>query len=189
MVHKIEGEKWKVVTFHKSAIGKQYAISNFGRLSCFTTKPLDGDLLKGSLQEGYNIWRFKKRKRNGDIVNYGILIHRLVAEYFLPSPKKGETVVMHHNHNKTDNKQSNLAWASLQAAAVHAQGSPRVKQARLLARQNGTLPNAKLTEKKVIAIKKLLKAGKTLKELATKYKVSDMQIYRIKVGENWSYIK
>lgn len=188
-IKKIDGEKWKVITFHKSAYGKHYAISNYGRLVCFDKTPLDGTELKGSLQEGYPIWRFKKRKRNGDIINYGILMHRLVAEHFLPARQKGETVVMHFNHKKTDNRYTNLGWASIAEASAHAQGSPRVKKARKLAAENGNIGNTKLTIEKVKAIKALLTEGKTLKEIAAKYKVSDMQIYRIKIGENWGNVK
>jgi hypothetical protein len=189
MIKMIEGEKWKVLTFHKSGYGKFYAISNYGRLSCFTKKPRDGSLLKGSLQEGYVIWRFKKRKRNGAIVYTGILLHRLVAEYFLPHPQKGETVVIHHDHKKTNNHYSNLAWATIAEASVHAQASPRVKKARKLARETGGMTNNKLTEPQVKSIKNLLANGKTLKELAAKFGVSDMQVYRIKTGENWKHIK
>jgi HNH endonuclease len=188
MIKKIEGEKWKTLAFHKAATGKFYAISNNGRLSCFTKKPLDGTLVKGSLQEGYSIWRFKKRNRNGSIVHMGILLHRLVAEYFSPHPHKGKTVVIHHDHKKTNNHYSNLAWATIAEASVHAQASPRVKKARRLAREKGGAPNSKLTEGKVKAIKTLLGNGKTLKELAVKFGVSDMQIYRIKTGENWGHL-
>jgi hypothetical protein len=188
-IKKIEGEKWKTITFHKSAYGKHYAISNHGRLVCFNKKPLDGTQVNGSLQEGYSIWRFKKRKRTGTIINYGILLHRLVAENFLPVPQKGETVVMHFNHKKTDNRYSNLGWATIAEASAHAQGSPRVKKAKKLAALNGGIGNTKLNIEKVKAIKALLKKGKTLKAIAAKYKVSDMQIYRIKTGENWGKVK
>jgi HNH endonuclease len=188
-IKKIEGEKWKIITFHKSAYGKHYAISNHGRLVCFDKKPLDGTQVKGSLQEGYSIWRFKKRKRTGTIVNYGILLHRLVAENFLPVPQKGETVVMHFNHKKTDNRYSNLGWATIAEASAHAQGSPRVKKAKKIAALHGGIGNTKLNIEKVKAIKTLLAKGKTLKAIAAKYKVSDMQIYRIKVGENWKMVK
>ena len=47
----------------------------------------------------------------------------------------------------------------------------------------------KLTEKDVIKIKKLLQDGKRAVDLARKYDVSEMAIYRIKSGENWGHIK
>ncbi len=186
---KIEGEKWKVLAFHKSAYGKHYAISNHGRLVCFDKKPLDGTQLKGSLQEGYPIWRFKKRNRKGIILNYGILLHRLVAQNFLPKPQKNEVVVMHFNHKKTDNHFSNLGWATIAEASAHAQGSPRVKKAKKAAEENGTGGNYKLNIEQVKAIKMLLANNKTLKEIALIFKISDMQVYRIKIGENWGNVK
>jgi LysM repeat protein len=35
----------------------------------------------------------------------------------------------------------------------------------------------------------MLAKGDTLKKIATKFKVSDMQIHRIKIGENWGKVK
>ena len=186
---KIEGEKWKVITFHKTAFGKQYAISNHGRLVCFDKLPHDGTAVKGSLQEGYPIWRFRKKKKNGTSAYTGILLHRLVAENFLPAPQKGEKVVIHFNYKKTDNRYTNLGWATIPEASAHAQGSPLVKKARKLAAENGTGGNTKLTIEKVKEIKVLLAKSETLKEIAAKYKVSDMQVYRIKIGENWKHVK
>lgn len=183
---KIEGEKWKVLTFYKNAFGKQYAISNHGRLVCFDKEPGDGIQLKGSLQGGYPIWRFSKKKKNGTAVYYGILLHRLVAQNFLLTPQKGKNIVIHFNFKKADNRHTNLAWATIPEASAHAQGSPLVKKARKSARKNGTGGNTKLTIEKVKAIKVLLAKGKTLKEIALKYGVSDMQVHRIKTGENWA---
>lgn len=189
IMRKIDGEKWKVLTFHKAANKKKYAISSHGRLVCFTKIPLDGNQLKGSLQGGYPIWRFKKIKRNGTIAYPGILIHRLVAENFLPTPQKDKNIVIHFNYNKKDNHFSNLAWATKYEVASHAQGSPGVKKARKKLNETGISGNSKLTLVKVKVIKSLLQKGKTLKEIATKYKVSDMQIHRIKTGENWGRVK
>ena len=189
MIKTMAGEKWKTISFYRNQLGNSYAISNRGRLVCFTKKINDGNLLKCSLQEGYPIWRYRKKRRNGNYSYEAVLIHRLVAEYFLPTPQKEETVVMHLNHKKTDNQHTNLAWCTFQESSVHAQGSWRVKKARQLMQEKGNYSNAKLSKEKVIQIKKLLRNGETLKDIAKKYQVSDMQIYRIKTGENWSQVK
>ena len=55
--------------------------------------------------------------------------------------------------------------------------------------EKGIYTNAKLTVEKVSRIKKLLRTGESLKDIAKKYKVSDMQIHRIKTGENWKHVK
>ncbi|HET9057069.1 MAG TPA: HNH endonuclease [Chitinophagaceae bacterium] len=180
----IPREKWVTLPGHKTRYGERYAISNYGRLVKYKKKPQDGSVLKCSRQEGYPIWRTRKK---GEY--FAFLIHRLVAKYFLPKPLRNEKVVIHHNYVKTDNNYRNLAWATLAEAAAHAQGNPRVIKARKLRKQEEGIGNYKLTGKKVKLIKILLKQGKTLKEIAQKFGVSDMQIYRIKTGENWGHIK
>lgn len=185
----IPGEKWKTITEHRAANGDRYAISNYGRLAKYTKDIKDGSLLKGSLQEGYPIWRFHKRKKNGEIEHDAILIHRLVAKYFLPPPKKGQTVIIHLNHKKTDNHYKNLKWATVAEATEHAQNSPRVKKARKEMMNRYITEGKKLQVKDVIKIKQLLKQNKTLKQIAAMFGVSDMQIHRIKVGDNWKHVK
>ena len=46
--------------------------------------------------------------------------------------------------------------------------------------------NVKLTLPDVETIKKLLKLGNPMAEIARDYGISDMQVYRIKIGENWN---
>ncbi len=181
----IAGEKWAVITGQKSAYGDKYAISNHGRLVKFSKDVHDGKLLKGSLQEGYPIWRYRQ---NGE--HRHILIHRLVAKYFLAKPKKAQTVLIHLNFKKKDNHYKNLKWTTMAEAIAHQQSSPAVIKAKKFRRDNPQLAhNTKLKESEVRMIKKMLAKGKTLKEIATKYDVSDMQIYRIKIGENWKTVK
>ncbi len=184
MIRLMNDEKWSVLRGHKSAYGDKYAISNCGRLVKFRKEIAEGSLLKCSLQEGYPIWRFKT---NGKYEH--ALLHRLVAKYFLPRPQKNETVVIHSNYKKADNHFYNLQWATVKEASAHAQGSPAVKKLKKLRRENAIVGNAKLTITDVKEIKQLLTQHITLKEIAAKYKVSDMQIHRIKTGENWSNIK
>jgi len=189
MIKILPGEKWKTISFYRNHYGNSYAISNLGRLVCFTKKINDGNLLKCSLQEGYPIWRYRKKRKNGNYSYEAVLIHRLVADYFLPKPQKEETIVMHLNHKKTDNHYTNLAWCTFRESSIHAQASPRVIKSRKQMQEKGIYSNAKLTKENVTRIKKLLKKGNTLKSIAAKFKVSDMQVYRIKTGENWSRVK
>lgn len=184
MIRLLKDEKWSVLRDRKTAYGEKYAISNCGRLVKFRKEIAEGSLLKCSLQEGYPIWRFKT---NGKYQH--ALLHRLVAKYFLPRPQKNQTVVIHSNYKKTDNHFYNLQWATVKEASAHAQGSPAVKRVKKLRQENGISGNAKLTIADIKGIRILLKENKTLKEIAAKYKVSDMQIHRIKTGENWSNIK
>lgn len=122
-------------------------------------------------------------------INYHSLIHRLVATYFLPAPKAGQTIVAHLDFNKLNNRVANLKWMKPEENFKHQQNSPYVLQAKderkTGAHQN---KNAKLTVTKVMLLKKLLNQNKPVKQLIKQFKVTDMQIYRIKRGENWGYV-
>jgi response regulator of citrate/malate metabolism len=97
--------------------------------------------------------------------------------------------VIHINHNKLDNAVKNLKWATLEEMIEHQQGSPakiayKKKQAN---REVGL----KLTASQVKKIKDQLNNKNrrlTIKQLADKYDVSEMTMYRIKSGENWGRV-
>ena len=134
----------------------------------------------------------KKFKENNvsRTTNYHALIHRLVAEYFLPKPVPGETKVAHLDFNKLNNKAGNLKWMAPEENYIHQQKSPIVikeKQERKTD-LNRTSKAAKLTVTKVMLLKKLLNQNKPVKQLIKQFRITDMQVYRIKRGENWSNI-
>lgn len=184
----LRGEKWKRVTFHKGK-GFMYAISNYGRLVRYNKGKIEnGFLLAGSRQQGYPIWRFSWYE-NGVRKNNSRLFHIMVANYFLPKPSKERCFIIHLDYNKENNKYTNLQWVNQKELTAHAGKNPAVKAAFKKRRETGNYSNSKLTIKKVIAIKKLLQKGNTLKSIAVKYGVSDMQIHRIKTNENWMDIR
>ena len=123
-------------------------------------------------------------------INYHSLIHRLVAEYFLPPPKAKQIIVAHLDHNKLNNKASNLKWMTAEENYEHQKSSPYViaDKKQRQERQQSNPNRAKLTVTKVMLLKKLLNQGKPIRQLVKLFKVSDMQIIRIKRGENWSNI-
>ena len=183
----IRYEKWQVLKGHISGgpVKYKYAISNHGRLIKFLKQIPDGSLLNLSRQQGFPIWR---KRMNGDY--FAVLLHRLVAKYFLPKPVSKQKFIIHLDYNKENNHYKNLQWATQEEVTNHAKNNPAVIKAKELMRKNlGSGYNTKLSEANVKQIKISLAKGKTLKELALKYKVSDMQIHRIKTGENWGHIK
>jgi hypothetical protein len=115
------------------------------------------------------------------------LIHRMVAENFLPKPNKKQIYVAHLDFNKLNNQASNLKWMTQEENTQHHVKNPK----NILKKEKNITPrgNAKLKETEVMYIKKLLVNGKSLKEIAKNFKVSDMQIHRIKTGENWKNIQ
>lgn len=179
-IKSLSGERWKELNLKKGVSTKRYAVSNRGRIVSFKTKIEEGYLLQPRLTQGYpsvTIGRAENRQ------NY--YLHRLVAEHFCKKPSPRHNFVIHVDHKKDNNKAENLKWVKHEDQIAHALKDPNV-----VSRQNPE-KGPKLNAAKVKLIKRALKAKNqpTLKALARRFKVSDMQIHRIKTGENWSHIK
>ncbi len=123
--------------------------------------------------------------------NYHALVHRLVAKYFLKKPSGKQTIVAHLDYEKLNNRATNLKWMTREENYEHQKNSPYVikeKQERRHRRKEHS-KTTKLTVTKVMLLKKMLNAGRPMKQLVKQFKVTDTQIYRIKRGENWSDIE
>ena len=185
-VKKIAGEDWKTMSFKGAkSLRKKYAVSNFGK-ACSYTKDLyeDGKILSGSMTSGYKTLNLHVEEGNGTLY-----IHREVAKLFCKKNSPKEKLVIHNNHLKADNRAENLTWKTAEDAIEHQQNSP--KKLAYKAAQAQRKKGVKLTQVQVKAIKNSLSSLKrklTYKQLAEKYKVSEMTIYRIKSGENWASV-
>lgn len=169
------GEKVVILRASTSPQGLQYAVSNLGRMISFSKNMREGHFLKPGRLSNYpcvSIFSNKKKKT--------VLIHRLVARHFVKQVSSAHKFVIHVNYNKEDNSYKNLKWATRDQTSKHWQSNPAPHK-------HG---NQKLSIEKVKTIKKLILSNKfSLKKLAKKFGVSDMQIYRIKTGENWGHVK
>ncbi|NNV55445.1 NUMOD4 domain-containing protein [Limnovirga soli] len=121
-------------------------------------------------------------------IHYHSLIHRLVATYFCKQPSPKHTIVSHIDHDKLNNKSSNIKWMLPEQNYAHQQKSPIVIAEKKERRKEDSKA-AKLTIPKVMQLKKLLNDGKPIKTLVKQFKVTDTQILRIKRGENWGDIQ
>ena len=186
MIKKLSGEVWKPLVFKGSKdLRNHYAVSSSGRIASYKEDVLeDGKLLNGSLTTGYRTLNLHRPGHKGTLY-----IHRELAKLFLPRPSAKHKYLIHKNHDKLDNSVKNLKWATLEEMIEHQQSSPakiayKEKQAT---REVGL----KLTASKVRRIKEQLNNENrrvTIKQLADKYAVSEMTMYRIKSGENWSRV-
>ncbi|HEY8937510.1 MAG TPA: hypothetical protein VIM65_19930 [Cyclobacteriaceae bacterium] len=174
-------EKWIVLKSYKGKAGQRYAISSEGRAVSFTDEIETGYLLKQSLVQKYPALSIRKGEKN-----VTFLMHRLLATHFVNKPSPKHKYVIHVDHVKENNASKNLKWVTLEELSKHLKSDPAVINRRKSGK--GHI----LTADQVRDIKtRLFKSKKqpTLKSLAKKFKVSDMQIFRIKSGENWSHIK
>ncbi len=187
MIKKNSGEIWKQIQFpgHKQ-LRKKYALSNNGRAASYSQSiEEDGKLLTGSITSGYKTLNLHIEDGNGTIY-----LHREVAKLFNNKPSPKHKYVIHLNHKKTDNSYKNLKWATLQEVIEHQQKSPL--KIAYKKRQANRTEGLKLNITQVKSIKETLNNPKrklTYRQLAEKYNVSEMTLYRIKSGENWSKVR
>lgn len=169
----------------------RYAISNLGRLISFTDKFENGRLIKGSLTEGYRIFRYKIRQGDKYVYKHKFF-YKLVAEYFIFKNSDDQTCVLHLDHNSKNDTVSNLKWATREEMLQHHKTSPKVQEARKkLIEHNIYRDGHKLTATRVMLIKKRLANpnNKTrMKIIAKQFGISEMQLYRIKTGKNWGHV-
>ncbi len=186
MIKKLAGETWKPLTFSGwKQLRNRYAVSSFGRIASYKKDVLqDGKILNGSLTTGYRTLNLHRPDSKGTLY-----IHREMAKLFLKKPSVNHKYVIHRNHNKLDNNIKNLSWATLEKMMAHQQHSP-AKIAYKKKQANKTV-GLKLTATQVKKIKTILNSQNrniTIQQLAQKYNVSEMTMYRIKSGENWGRI-
>lgn len=186
MIKKIPGEEWKSLQFPGwKHLRKKYALSSLGRIASYGEDVhKDGKLLEGSLTTGYKTLNLHRPGNNGTLY-----IHREIARLFLKKGSGKYKYVIHVNHNKLDNSVKNLKWATLDEMIEHQQNSPaKIAYKKVQANRKTGL---KLNADQVKGIKKVLNSktrNVTIKQLADKYGVSEMTMYRIKSGENWGRV-
>ncbi|GGF08562.1 NUMOD4 motif-containing protein [Chishuiella changwenlii] len=193
MVKILVGEEYRRINL-KGDLRNNYAISNFGNLVSFTSCiEENGKLLKGSYVNGYRILRYSYRDENGEKKYSQNLIYHLVAEQFLPPPTEDQTYLLHVNHVKDYDHVDNLKWATKDEFRDHFMSSPLYEEGKKKSRETRQkMDGTKLTTTDVIRIKKMIanpNRKTRLKLIAKQFGISEMQLYRIKSGENWGHLK
>ncbi|MBI5370708.1 MAG: hypothetical protein HZA79_01650 [Sphingobacteriales bacterium] len=186
MIKKLAGEIWKPLSFSGwRQLRNRYAVSSKGRIASYKEDVTDGKLLSGSLTTGYRTLNLHRPGNKGTLY-----IHREIAKLMVNRKSASHKYVIHKNHNKLDNDTRNLKWATLEEMMKHQQESPAKKAYKI--KQANKTTGLKLTASQVSRIKSVLgnkKRNITIRQLAGKYGVSEMTLYRIKSGENWGRVK
>lgn len=173
-------ERWKDIVFDEKIVdGLKFRISNYGRvLNCNGPQPY---LVKEQYINGYRNLPLKQKRNGKSTSRY---LHKLVAEHFLEKGKDHQFVI-HLNYDKTDNRMANLRWATKKEKEDHQFSNPEYR--------NGPRKRcySKLTEAKVKLIKRKINDPNRrtrMKMIAKQFGISEMQLYRIKSGENWGSV-
>ncbi len=174
------GEQWLRIAFPEVEFQPHYEVSNFGRLRSFQGGA-EGKIIKGSVIQGYRSLNI--RAEGGKTLNR--YVHKLVADFFLDCPTETTNYVIHLDFDKHNNRFDNLKWVTKDDMVEHNRLNPAIVN-RKMPRQTS---NYKLTESKVIMIKKLLKNDKSrLKMIAKQFGITHTQLNRIRSGENWKHV-
>jgi len=188
MVKSYWNEEWKEVHFEEGALRKRYAVSNYGRIVSFCADDMhDACLVKGGTLKGYKTLPLRPFGRSTTYY-----VHKLVAEYFLEKYNNDQQFVIHLDHNKNNNFVENLAWANKKEMFDHQQTNPAVIKGRKKMKLKPSCEGAKLTDTQVMLLKKRISdpGRKTrLKIIARQFGISEIQLHRIKRGENWGHVE
>lgn len=178
-------ENWKCI----SGLENLYQISNLGRIRSVSRKTLmknghyiscKGRVLKCSpKRKGYLYCRITALgvKRN-------VMIHRAVAETFIPNPENKKQV-NHIDGNKFNNAVDNLEWCTASENISH--GFKHGLIPALRGEKNGS---SKATESQALRVISLLKDG-ILKhrQIADKVGVSKNIVKDISRGKTWRHLQ
>lgn len=141
MIKSNPGEQWKEVIFNVKGMRNRYAVSNQGRVASFRDNLLEGNIIKGTLNNGYLSLKIKPGRKD-----LQMMVHRLMAEAFLKKKNGKHAYVIHLNFKKTDNRISNLRWTTKDEMQKHQQKSPFVIASRKARKSVGhklTIDNVK----------------------------------------------
>ena len=159
----IEGEIWKVASGHPN-----YLVSNIGRI-----------------REPHGRINSPTKHRQGylrvSVDGKELLVHRLVAETFIPNPD-GKATVNHINANKADNRVENLEWATQSENNTHA---VRMNLRHFTKKMWEQCTKGRcLSKRQVKEIKTKYQNGVPQHKIADEYHVSRAQICRIVNGKS-----
>ncbi len=173
-------EKWVRIHFDAVEVQPHYEVSNYGRLRSFQNLPT-GEIIGGSKIQGYKSLNIRLQG-NKTANRY---VHKLVAEFFLKKPSEAHKFVVHLDFDKLNNYYENLKMVTREEMTLHNKDNPAILEKVRPKRTK----NYKLTESKVMMIKKMLKSDKNrLKMIAKQFGITHTQLNRIRSGENWGYV-
>ena len=190
MVRIFPNEQWKEFSIGNKTKNR-YAVSNYGRLMIFDGKFEEGTLLKGGVNNGYKTFNYTINIDNVRRNRY-IYLRRLVAEQFLQKTSADQVYILLLDRNRSNNFVGNLKWANREEMLEHRRKSPYIiegisKMVEGTRKRGGYKLNSAIV--KIIKRKLFDPKRKTrMKILARQYGISEMQLYRIKSGENWGNI-
>jgi hypothetical protein len=176
-LRKIDDEIWRIIPY----ADKHYEISNYGRIKSFCYDKIEGRIVKPGIIKGFfNVSFMSNGKKKS------FLVHKITAELFVDKNDETQNTVIHLDWNKSNNHYSNLEWVTKDVA--YKRMFKRIHDKRRNSKEK-VITYSKLNEDDVRRIKSMLQRKITQNVIAKLFCVSEMQITRIKRGENWAHVK
>ena len=110
-------------------------------------------------------------------------LHRLVAILYHGKPPKGKNNARHKNGVRSDNRPENIEWLSLSEIQASL-----FKSGARVAAQGSERGSSKLTDSKVLDIRRRVLNGETRLAMAAEYCVSHSTISKICSGLTWRHL-
>jgi len=174
---------WKDFSSATWKFKREYKISCFGGVKKVKKTSTDKDV-KIYVLGGYETFSEVKENGKTDLM----YVHRVVAELFL-EPNIERKFVIHKDFNKLNNAVENLKYVNRKELVLHNMNNPEVIEKK---KQAYYMPKySKLNVGKVRIIKRKIfdpNRKTRMKMIAKQFGISEMQLYRIKSGENWGHV-
>lgn len=175
-LRKLQDEEWRKIHW----ADKHYEVSNYGRVKSFVYNKEEGRMVRPGNIRGFLSVSFRT---NGKTKSH--LVHKITAELFVPKDHDAVDTVIHLDWNKQNNHHTNLKWVTKDEA--YKRMFQRIQENR---RKSGKkiVTSSKLKPEDVRLLKSMLKRGVKQNIIARLFSISEMQVTRIKRGENWGEI-
>ncbi len=175
---KIVDEEWKEIP----GTDGRYLISNYGRIKSFAIYKTHGKILNCSLVNGFKIVQIFTKS-----FSRKFYVHKLVAENWLSKPSDKHVFVTHLDGNLKNNHVSNLEWHTKES--LMEKHREMISQNPSLLKRTRAQKVGKLKESDVMLLKSMLERGVVQAKIAKLFCISEMQVTRIKRGENWGHVE
>jgi len=177
-LRKIDDEEWKDIPNTNG----MYQVSNYGRVKSFMYNKEDGHILKGGFVKKYRNLQIRINNKPKTV-----MVHKLVAEAWIPKPSSEHTIVSHIDKNQINNHISNLRWQTEEETRkINGELYSNYYKYR---RPPLIITNSKLKANDIVLLKTMLQRGVPQVQIAKMFCISEMQVTRIKRGINWGHIK
>lgn len=175
---KLNDEVWRPIPDTEN----RYEISNYGRVKSYVNDSVNGKILKCSRVKGFKIVELKANGKSRRVC-----VHKLVAEVWLGKPTIQHKYVTHLDRNLNNNHFSNLKWLTDDEMRANYSAYFKIKYNKPSFQK--IITKNKLGEKDVALLKTMLNRGVRQSVIAKLFSISEMQVTRIKRGENWGHVK